>query len=158
VENEISCLVLVDREMEGHNKATVAFHNFLTHFKIGSTSTEYLPTFRPSCTHSSRYTLISVSYKQLYTLSVGWHKHVVIEKTQFHVSRWRSEIQFHCGIVRWHFYYVTTISSWYFQFIFFSNYSNYFFCSLISVCTTKPEHAATKFSSSNKKRSRNFKR
>jgi len=38
-------------------KVTVAFNKSGTNFKMGSTSTEYLPIFRPSCRHSSRYTL-----------------------------------------------------------------------------------------------------
>jgi len=52
-------------------KITVAFHSFGSYFKLGSTSTEYLRIFRQFRRHSSWYTLMSVSNKQLYTRSVG---------------------------------------------------------------------------------------
>jgi hypothetical protein len=64
---ETRCLVLWDRQRDkmfsvvGSTerqkdimKVTVAFHSFGLHFKMGSTSTEYLRIFRQSCRHSSR--------------------------------------------------------------------------------------------------------
>jgi len=64
-------------------KITVAFHSFGSYFKLGSTSTEYLRIFRQFRRHSSWYTLMSVSNKQLYTRSVGWHKLVASRRPQF---------------------------------------------------------------------------
>jgi hypothetical protein len=136
----------------------VAFNNFAANFKMDSTSTEYLLIFRRSWRHSSRYTLMSGSSKQLYTCSIGWHKHFAIEDPNSYIALRVRHSKLHCDIVWWLCLLPYTISFMILSIHFFLYQNNHLISLLISVCIIKPEQTATNLRLSNVNRRRKIKR